>query len=324
MLELKNTVKLGGFSFDFLHDLEIEQTWDTFTDTARLIIPRNIRFKKNGKILKNIISGDDPVFKRGDSVSFTCGYGEEEAQRFSGLISNILPGAPLVIECQDAMYVLKQTTPKNFSETNVKLETIIKKISPIPFVVNVDFTLGHYIIENVTAADVLDHLRTNYGIISYVRDNILYCGLAYEVKDINKLKVHEIEVEKFVTDDSNLVYQRSDDQKIKIKAISIYPDNTKKEVTVGDLDGGERTQYFYDVPEKDLKTYAEEQLNKFKYTGFAGSFTTFLNPIIKHGDAVKLISKKTPDATGVYLVKRVITYCGVNGGRQVVELDIKI
>ena len=149
-------------------------------------------------------------------------------------------------------------------------------------------------------------------------------GLAYDTQDINNIKKHEINMEEVVVDTSNLIYQRNDDQKIKVRAVSIYPDNTKKEVVVGDSDGGERTQYFYDVPESSLKTYAEQQLEKFKYTGWRGEFTTFVNPFIKHGDAVKLSSQKVPDANGTYLVKRVITESGMGGGRQTVELDIKI
>lgn len=342
MLELKNTFEItsksldqqasssfapaGVFNFDFLNELEIVSSWDTLTDTATLSFPRKLRFKRDGKVVKNIVSGDDPLFKRGDSVRFVVGYGDQVAERFSGYISNIAPRNPLYFEFQDAMYLLKQETIDSYSKKNITLKTLLSDIMPssVPFETTVDFTLGYYRIKKATVAEVLEHLRSHYGIVSYIRDGKLFSGLAYTTKDLSKLKIHEINVEQFVIDDSDLVYQRNDDQRIKVRAVSIYPDNTKKEVVVGDSDGGERTQYFYDVPEADLKTYAEEQLDKFKYTGFAGSFLTFVNPIIKHGDAVKLISEKIPDATGVYLVKSVVTTSGMGGGRQKVELDIKI
>lgn len=326
MLKLVNNISISDFDFDFLSELEINSTWDSFTDTAILTFPKKLRYKRDGQVLNNIVRGDDAVFKRGDKGTFTIGYGSQAAKRFEGYISNISPRNPLVFDFQDSMYLLKQTTVSKYSKKNVTLSSLLTDIMPegVIFRTTVDFTIGKYRIKSATVSQVLDHLKKNYGIISYFRDNVLLTGLAYEAKDINQIQVHNIDMEQFVIDDSDLIYQRIDDQKIKIRAVSIYPDNTQKEVVVGDEDGGERTQYFYDVPESSLKTYAEEQLDKFKYEGFSGSFTTFVNPYIKHGDAVKIISTNVPDSKGVYLVKSVTTTSGMGGGRQTVEIDIKI
>jgi hypothetical protein len=331
MLRLVNQITLGGQTFDYTTDIEIESTWDMLTDTATMKMPRKFRFIKDGEVVENVISGDNPLFKRGDAVTFVIGYGEETAQRFEGYLTEISPRNPLEFGFQDAMYLLKQYTPKledgkPYSKTGLTLKSLLNDIIVgVPVVITQDFTIGKYNIPNgVTAAQALNHLKKNYGVTSYFRDGTLYSGVAYKLRNIDELKIVSIDMEQFVIDDSGLSYQRNDDQNIKVKAISIYPNNTREEVVVGDENGGERTQYFYDVPVADLEKYANEQLEKYKFTGFTGSFVTFVNPIVRHGDAVKLISTKRPDAQGIYLVKKVTTTSGIDGGRQIIELDIKV
>lgn len=324
MLNLSNDITIGGQSFDYLTELEITSSWEMLTDTATMTIPRKLRFVKDGVAVKNIISGDNSLFKRGDAASFVMGYVGQVASRFDGYLSGIQPNNPLVFDFQDAMYLLKQKGIEKYSEKGLTLTQLITDIveDAVPFNINQDFEIGKYAIKSSPVSAVLEHLKKNYGITSYVRDGTLQVGLAYDLT--TPQKVIDIDMEKFVINDGNLTYQREDDQLIKVKAISIYPDNTRKEVVTGDAAGGNLTLYFYDVPEADLEILANEKLEKMKYTGFTGSFTTFINPIIKHGDAVRLKTTKRPDAEGVYLVKRVITSSGVNGGRQIVELDTKI
>lgn len=78
------------------------------------------------------------------------------------------------------------------------------------------------------------------------------------------------------------------------------------------------------MSDADLLKLATEALEKLKYEGFRGSFTTFLQPMVRHGMAVKLIDPLIPDRNGVYLVRQVITRFGMEGGRQEITLDRKI
>lgn len=326
MLRLVQDIIINEVTFDFVHNVVINSSWEDLTDTCEITLPKKIRFTRDNVEIENIIRGEDALFRRGDDVEVILGYGDQFGRRFRGLVSNISPRKPLVFYCQDEAYLLKQSTIKKYSATKVTLEKLLSDILPAgtDFRVNVSFTIGKILIERTTVAKALEFLRTEYGIISYFREGTLICGLAYEVTDPAQLTRHDIDLEQVGINTQGLEYYRSDDRKVKVTAVSIYPDNTKKEVTVGDEDGGERTQYFYDVSEADLKTYAEEALSKFQYEGFSGSFTTFVNPRINHGDCVKLTSAEIPDANGIYLVKRVTTIHGVNGGRQEVFLDRKI
>jgi hypothetical protein len=332
MLNLVNNISIGGQTFNYVTHVEIESSWENLTDTATLELPRKIRFVKDGIVTTDIISGDAPLFKRGDYANIVIGYSGQSASRFVGYLSKVIPNNPLIFEFQDAMYLLKQKTIKAFSKENLTLTTLMNEILPpfsdsagnlITVNINQDFTIGKYAIKSATIAAVLEHLKKNYGVTSYFRGSVLEMGLAYKLTSISELKIIEFDIEDRVID-NNLEFQRDDDQLIKVKAYSIQPDNTRLEAEAGDPEGGERTQYFYNLSQSDLQDRANERLSKLKYTGFAGSFTTFANPIVKHGDAVKLISTKQPDATGIYLVRSVVTSSGLGGGRQEIEIDTKI
>lgn len=328
MLRLSSDITLGSFNFSFCTGIEIVSSWENLTDTARISIPKKIRVKKDGFYVDAITSGPDAMWRRGDPVSISLGYDDVNAQVFSGVITRIIPRLPLEFECEDKMFVLKQTTVDKFSASGVTLKSLLTAIMPesIPFETE-NIKLGKFVIEKATIAEVLNYLKKKFGIQSYFNLGVLYVGFAYRVtsfKDIVATDLKEFEFQKNIIDESGLEYMRDDDVRLKVTAINILPDNTRKSITVGDTLGEERTMFFYDVTDAELTKLATEALEKLKYEGFAGSFVTFLQPTVKHGDAIKMIDPLIPDRNGVYLVRKVVTRFGLDGGRQEITLDRKI
>lgn len=90
--------------------------------------------------------------------------------------------------------------------------------------------------------------------------------------------------------------------------------------------GGERRQFFYEAAkdENDLINFGFNQLRKYYYNGFKGSFTTFGIPYVKYGDTVTLVDKILPERNGKYRVKKVEYSGGNEGVRQKVTLDYLI
>jgi len=74
----------------------------------------------------------------------------------------------------------------------------------------------------------------------------------------------------------------------------------------------------------ELKQLAVAELRKYYYSGFKGKFTTFGIPFVKMGDNAEIQDDILPERNGVYKVKSVEYSGGVNGLRQVVQLDYKI
>ncbi len=319
---------IGNYTFNFCNEVEINSSWENLTDTAKITIPKNIRFKKDGIFTDAITSGPDALWKRGDLVSLSLGYDDNNANLFTGVITKISPKFPMEFECQDNMYVLKQTTIPRYSKSNVTLNQLIGDILPSGYEFETeDITLGKFIISSASVAEVLDYLKKKFGITSYFKNGVLYSGFAYKSATIDTIATGTLKVFDFnknIIDASNLEYIRDDDTNLKVTAINILPNNTRESVTVGDNLGEQRTLYFYDVTTSELNSLANEALTKYKYEGFTGSFLTFLQPTVQHGEAIQLIDNTIPDRNGVYLVKRVITRFGQGGGRQEIHLDRKI
>ena len=326
MLQLTSQTIIDVYSFDFLTEVEVKSSLDELTNTATLTIPKKLQYKRNGQLVTNIVEGSDPLFRRGQLVTLYAGYDDYNLETFQGYISDIKPKLPLEFILQDKMYQLKQVTIENYSKKDLTLNQLLTDILPagVSFQA-LDVTLGWFRIKRSNVAAVLEHLKSHYGLTSNFRDGVLYSGLRYLTTDPLEVAVKEFEFEKNIIDDSNLIYSREDDVSIKLKAISINENNEKIETEVGDPNGDQRTMYFYGLSMSDLTAIANENLAKMKYEGFRGSFTTFLQPQVLTGDAVKIINGKLPEKNGVYLVKEVVTRYGANiGGRQEITLDRKI
>ena len=100
-------ISIGAYRFNYVTDLRIKESWDTFTNTATIVLPNKFRDKN-----KTIVAGLNNVFKRGDRVEIKVGYFPTLQKRFMGFVSKIKPDSPLEIECEDRMWLLKQ---KNIS-----------------------------------------------------------------------------------------------------------------------------------------------------------------------------------------------------------------
>ena len=326
MLRLSSDITIGRATFNFVNEVEVVSTWENLTDTAKIILPNNIRPKVDGNVSYEITAGDSPIWKRGDSVVLNLGYDDNNAQIFKGRITKITPNKPLEFQCEDEMYILKQASVK-YSTEKATLKSLMAAIVPSNIKVETeDITLGKFIVTNASVAEVLDYLRKKFGLSSYfLPSGNLYVGFAY--KDVNKIttgNLAEFIFQKNIIDASNLDFIRDDDTRFKVTAINIKPDNTRKKIEVGDSLGEQRTLYFYDVTDAELTTLANESLQKMKYEGFTGSFVTFLQPTVRHGEAIRITDPLIPDRNGVYLVRKVVTRFGVEGGRQEITLDRKI
>lgn len=315
MLRLSSDIQIGAYRLRGVVGVEVRSSWDELTDTCTLTFPRKVDWK--GKALA---TGTDPLFRRDDAVSVRLGYDDENAEVFQGYIAKLKADIPVNIEAQDTAWLLKRET-KNVSFRSVELNELLRAIIPsqVPFEAPT-IALGPFRISNATPAQVLDYLKQNYTLKSWFRGGKLYVGLAY-VPALQR--THVIRFERNVVQ-HNLEYLRQEDVKIKLKAISMKPDNSKTEVEVGDADGEQRTVYFYDVPESDLRSMAEKEIERLRYEGYRGSMTTFLAPQVNHGDVVDLRSTSYPERDGRYLVRSVTTRFGMEGGRQEIELDSKI
>jgi hypothetical protein len=153
------------YYFDFCEGIEINTSYETFTDTANIRFPRKLT--DNGK---NIFVGESALFRRGDKVKIELGYDPKLRTVFEGYITEIGSNIPIELKCEDEMFVLKNTNIKTYSKNTVSLNDLLTDILPSTVKFEcLDVNLGSFRITNSSVSKILDELKKDYGFYSYFR-----------------------------------------------------------------------------------------------------------------------------------------------------------
>lgn len=316
MLKLSARIEITGekkWVFEKITACEIVRDSDALTTTCKLTLPRKLKWKGEAS---------NPI-KRGDKISVWLGYDDNLQLAFSGYVLRKGFKAPIEIFCEDEMFMLKQTPCVKKSYKNVDIQTLLKDQN-LPYDIKVlgEQNIGQYRANFETVAELLAHLKEN-NIRTFFRieDNkpVLYCGVLFdhgnEMRQVFATGIN-------IISDSSLDEQKAEDVKIKLKVVSLQPDNKKKiKVEVGDADGEKRTLHCYGKTEAEAKAWGEQELERLKRDGLTGSFQTFGHVLLDVLDVIGI--KIDGGRKGKYQVaKNTITY-GSSGFRQDITLGAR-
>lgn len=316
MLKLSARIEITGekkWVFEKIAACEIVRDSDALTTTCKLTLPRKVKWKGEAS---------NPI-KRGDKISVWLGYDDNLQLAFSGYVLRKGFKASIEIFCEDEMFMLKQTPCVKKSYKNVDIQTLLKEQN-LPYDIKVlgEQNIGQYRANFETVAELLAHLKEN-NIRTFFRieDNkpVLYCGVLFdhgnEMRQVFATGVN-------IISDSSLDEQKAEDVKIKLKVVSLQPDNKKKiKVEVGDADGEKRTLHCYGKTEAEAKAWGEQELERLKRDGLTGSFQTFGNVLLDVLDVIGI--KIDGKRKGKYQVaKNTITF-GSGGFRQDITLGAR-
>jgi hypothetical protein len=145
----------------------------------------------------------------------------------------------------------------------------------------------------------LEEINNKAGKVSY--------RLGYNTADVNSLK-----------------YQHEDDVRLKVVAKTTQKNGNKEIYTTGDGDGEVREIIVKPDELQKVKAIANDYLQRFKYTGYKGSLTGFLEPYCEPNYTCKIIDKHFEERNGNYFVHAVEVNYGMGGGRRIVELTKKL
>ena len=296
--------------FDFVHEVEIEKSRKTLTNTCKITLPRKIK----------VLNGDiNTILKRGSKVVVTLGYEPNKRVEFTGYIARLDAKIPFVVYCEDEMWQLKQNSFTK-SWQKVTLKELISFVYPgVSKVANL--TLGGFVIKQQSTAQVLEALK-KFGLQCYFdADGTLIADFG------GSLKAKPIEVlYDFNTNiiDNDLEYARKEDVRIKVKGISKTATGKKIEFITGDVDGDERTLNYVNIDNDDLRLIVTKELNRLKQDGYKNSFQTFGEPYAEPGYIAILSDPEYPERTGSYLIEAITTTSGVNGFRRKITPERKL
>ena len=297
-----------------VNSVKIETSWKLLTDTAEIVLPKNIRFLSGKKF--------DDIFRAGDPVIISLGYNNELYTEFTGYLKKIAVGIPVVLFCEDEMYNLKRSTI-NVSLKNARLEDLLKVIAPgyeIDCYEGIE--LGNVRYTSITAAQVLEDIQKKTGLRSYFDGKVLKCGKIYaDQQDVKPIKIN---LERNAISEN--LQNNTPEYGIKVKAISLLKGGKKIEVEAGDNNGTLQTLTYVGIEAKAaLEKIAQKDYKRLKSKGFDGSIELFGIPRVQHGVRIDLESRICKEYNGVYVVDAVTKEFNDNATyRQNVELGNKM
>jgi len=340
MLRLLNHIKIFQadgtiLQFPIVNNVTITRSFDNQTQTATVTLPRNFKYND-----KNIYEGDNAIVKRGEKIELYGGYEPNLKLLFSGYISKIDNNVPMVLKCEDEMFILKQKQAQNVSHKSISLKDFLTEVlkgADIPFKA-LDCQLGQIRTQNASIGKILQVLRDDYGLFSYFIKGTLYVGLPFQ-KNLATEQYFLFE-RQMITDGMDLQYLKKEDVRVSVKGIMMslktnkqeeytyfYDAKGKIQIVKGkytDTDSSLITLFDYSGSKNILDINAKSRLEQANYTGYYGSFMTFLEPSVVPGDYAIIDSYMYPERKGTYLIKSVETSFGVDGGRQKIELERKL
>jgi len=315
-------ITIGKYNFKTVSDLKVSRSIHSIGATASIKLPLSARLKTSE--MSNTIE-TNKVFNKGDEVAIKTGFNKLYIE-FKGYIKKINYQKECVIECEDFAYKLRETSIKK-SWPEVSLSDAISFIKTQVPGLNVtsdipSMKINKVVLDGKSALWFLDEIKTKYGISCFFDiDNVLQVGLMYQYQ---KGEV-SYNLGYNCPDETDLQYVEENDIKLKVKAVGIKKDGTKIEKELGDADGELRTLYFYDISDSaTLKTLAENELKKYKFTGYRGKITGFLDPFCTVAMKAIVTDSIYKERKGSYYVESVETSISESGGRRIVELGLKL
>lgn len=296
-------------------EIEFESSFKEMTDRGSITIPRKVKFFDNQKV--------KDVFRRGDQLTIYFGYDGNNVKEFEGYVTEVSADIPIVIKFEDEMYQVKKL-PVNFSASNTSLENLLKTIIPgyeIDALEGVQ--LGGVRLPKTTVGPVLEKLKSDWGLYTYMKGKQVVCGKYYaDDSDAETVKFH---LERNCVS-TELNYRNKEDISIKIKCVSTLANGEKLTVeNIGDADGNERQLTFYNITVKaELERLGKIEYEKYKQDRYDGSFTAFGIPSVRHGLKCEIESDLYDERSGIYYIEKVVKSFGIGGIRQDITLGDKV
>lgn len=101
MYRLTAKIEITGaksWRLDFVTGVEITRDTEKLTDICKITLPKKIKWDGENEV---------PV-KRGDAVKVWLGYDDRNELAFAGYVKEVGFKTPVVLECEDEMFKLKQ------------------------------------------------------------------------------------------------------------------------------------------------------------------------------------------------------------------------
>lgn len=318
---------IAGFTFYTLHDLRVDKTIYTYTNTGMLKIPARARIRKrsDNNFLEFVETANQ--FKEGDPVEIYAGYDGILKKEFAGFVRRVNKTIPCQIELEGYSYELRTKTNVNKFWKSATVKEIMQeaiKGTSIKLMVQDDLPVVNFIARNANGAQVLDNLIEKVSdralTARFITDDTLWIGLRYTAyKSTVKYKlgynvIKDDELKERIADKTkiqiNYVHKKASGERVRAKATNGVGQVKKKTLAAVES-------------EEWLKKLTDTKLSKEAYDGFEGNITTFLFPYAEPGD-MALLSDPFFNRNGGFIIDKTTLTLNRSGGRRIVGIGVKV
>jgi hypothetical protein len=310
-------IRVSNFKLTTIESVTIIRSVELLSDTAKITIPSNCLNKSIS--IKNKI-------KRGDSVEIKLGYDKTNVQEFIGYVDNITEdNGTLVINCEDDIYTLKKGVKNQVftkSSVNEILKNVVSEINPtLTIVCDYEFTYDKFTVKDANAYDVVKKIQDETKANIYIKDGKLHIHPQYsEIFGHVKYNFSR----NIDRDGIELKYKEKEDKKVQVIVEYTGADGKLKKYEYGDIGGDKISIKASTSDSSSLKKIAEEHYLSKSYTGYEGSFKSWLIPFCDAGYKVTITDNDTEYKNGDYYVVGVNVEFSQSGGVRTIKIGKKL
>lgn len=310
-------IKIGGYRLKMVEKVSIKRSVELLADTATVTLPATV-FNKT-------ISIEDKI-KVGDAVEIELGYNDDLKTEFKGYLKSIkTDGGSLTLELEDDIYLFRKSVKdEEMKDASVKkiLENICSQVGGFSVSCDYDFTYDKFVINNATGYDVLKKIQDEASPNIYLKDKVLHVHPQYaEIFGEARYDFGK-NIEREGTD---LKYKSEDERKFLIVVEGTDETGATVSVEKGTTGGDKMTLKLPGVSSKSsLEQKAQSVLDQKVYTGYEGSFQSWLIPYVDAGYKVAITDPDYEVKNGTYYVISVETTFSKDGGVRKVTLGKRL
>ena len=317
MYKMSWDIRIGGYRLKMVEKVSVRRSVELLADTATITLPATV-FNK-------AINIEDKI-KAGDAVEIQLGYNGSPKTEFKGYLKAIkTDGGSLTLELEDDIYLFRKSVKdEEMKNANVKsiLSNICSQVGGFSVSCDYDFTYDKFVINNATAYDVLKKIQDEASPNIYLKDNVLHVHPMYSEIFGEARYDFSKNIEREGTD---LKYKSEDERKLLVVVEGSNEKGETVSVEAGTTGGDKMTVKLPGVSTKSsLESKAKAVLEQKVYTGYEGSFQTWLIPYIDAGYKARITDPDYEIKDGTYYVLSVETTFSKDGGVRKITLGKRL
>lgn len=317
MYKMSWDIRIGGYRLKMVEKVSVKRSVELLADTATITLPATV-FNK-------AINIEDKI-KVGDAVEIKLGYNDDLKTEFKGYLKAIkTDGGSLTLELEDDIYLFRKSVKdEEMKDASVKniLANICSQVGGFSVSCDYDFTYDKFVINNATAYDVLKKIQDEASPNIYLKDSTLHIHPMYSEIFGEARFDFSRNIEREGTD---LKYKSEDERKLLVVVEGSNEKGETVSVEAGTTGGDKMTFKMPGVSTKaSLESKAKAVLDQKVYTGYEGSFQTWLIPYVDAGYKVKITDPDYEIKDGTYYVISVETTFSKDGGVRKITLGKRL